>query len=155
MVNDKPVCVYCKSNSAHCNVVTNKGTFRCGEEGEVVFNCLGNHKVMHCNSKNCSTVCHRKHHTLYIIVVCACHPVKHCKMHLYSPIKIFKTHPTIQSNSVKHVECCFSFTLAQFTGNYTTAIQPLLDTKGSFQCLMKMAKALVRVGNTISLQIYY
>ena len=40
-----------------------------------------------------------------------------------------------------------SFVPPQSTGNYTTATQPLLDTKGSPQCLLKTAITLVRVGN--------
>ena len=62
----KLICVYCKGEHSptSCNVVTDsQKRLEIIKRENLCFNCLGSHKVAHCNSKFRCKNCKHKHHT--------------------------------------------------------------------------------------------
>ena len=62
----KQSCVYCKGDHfpSVCEVVTDvQKRLEIVKRGNLCYNCLGNHKVSHCNSKFRCKICKHKHHT--------------------------------------------------------------------------------------------
>ena len=146
-MSTKPVCVYCKGphSSLYCNGVTDpKMRLDIVKKERLCFNCLGNHKAAHCNSKNRCKSCHKKHHSSL------------CGSDNAPPPVLPKTNPALQTSSSQSTEASQStlnpssqsFVPTQPVGNYTTTTQSLVSNKDyGPTCLLKTAIAFVRTNN--------
>ena len=154
MVSGKPSCTYCKGphSSVQYNVITDvKARLDVVKRERLCFNCLGNHKSVHCNTKNHCRICHKKHHSS----LCGMDTTPDTSVPQSGLPRIPQINQPVQStvqpaqasqNTLNPASSTFVPT--QSVGSYTTAAQFFIDAKRSPECLLKTAIALVRVGNT-------
>ena len=144
----KPLCVYCKGphSSAQCTVVIDvKTRLDIVKREKLCFNCLGNHKVIHCNSKHRCRVCHKKHHSS----LCTTDSTSG-STNTNSATQNGSSQPP-QSNQIPHSTLnptSEKFVPKQPVTGLTTATQPLVCSDNcNPMCLLKTAVAVVRVEN--------
>ena len=138
MVSAKPVCVYCKGYHVpvSCGVVTDvRARMDVVKKERLCFNCLGQHKASHCNSRNRCKKCYRKHHTS----LCEVDSGTSSSGHVNSNPQ--ENQPSSSQSSLQPTAANFVPTLP--VSGLTTATNSVDNFNCSPMCLLKTAVASV------------